>query len=81
LRVRAPRLQFIYIDLDQKQAIERVRARPEHLFPDSLVLSQFEALESPIGEPGVLAVPATLPPHSQVDVVMHWLKAPQTASN
>jgi gluconokinase len=39
----------------------RVAARPAHLFPVSLVDSQFNVLEDPSGEPGVLRLDATRP--------------------
>jgi len=55
------------------QDSDRVRSRSGHFFTDSLVASQFEALESPAGEPGVLSVPASQPLQAQVDAVTHWL--------
>ena len=38
--------------------------------------SQFSALESPVGEAGVLRVEAALPPQSQLDAVINWLALP-----
>ncbi len=73
LRARVPELNFIFIDISQAGAENRVAARPGHLFPASLVASQFAALESPVGEPGVLSVPAALRPQEQLDAVMEWL--------
>jgi gluconokinase len=50
--------------------------RPDHLFPASLVASQFADLESPVGEPGVLRVDAALRPQAQLDAVIDWLARP-----
>jgi gluconokinase len=73
LRARVPALKFVFIDIDEAQASERVRSRSGHFFAGSLVASQFEALESPVGEPRVLSVPASQPLQAQVDAVTHWL--------
>jgi gluconokinase len=73
LRSLVPRLKFIYVEIDVATAAQRVGARSEHLFPRSLVSSQFAALESPVGEPGVLPISALLPPAVQVESVMGWL--------
>jgi gluconokinase len=80
LRARVPRLRFVYMQIDQAQAAQRVRTRPGHMFPYSLVVSQFEALESPVGEDGVISVSATLAPQEQVDAVMSWLAPAPGAS-
>lgn len=60
LRAAVPGLRFVHLALTQHQALERVASRTDHFYPPSLVASQFEALEDPAGEPGVLAVDATL---------------------
>jgi gluconokinase len=73
LRAGAPGLRFVFLDIDEGTARERVAARAEHLFPPTLVASQFATLESPVGEPGVLRVDATLPLASLVDSVLRWL--------
>jgi gluconokinase len=61
LRSSQPGLRFVHLALTQQQALERVARRPAHFYPPSLVASQFEALEDPSGEPGVLVIDATLP--------------------
>ena len=66
-------LKFVYVEIDLQSAAQRVASRSGHLFPKSLVTSQFSALESPVGEPGVLRVSALLPPEVQVQSVMQWL--------
>ena len=80
LRAKAPALRFVYIDISREESMRRVGSRPGHLFPTSLVDSQFEALESPVGEAGVLAVPAVEPIEAQVGEAMRWLGRAATAS-
>ena len=61
LRAAAPGLRFVHLALSQEQALQRVASRGGHFYPPSLVASQFQALEDPAGEPGVLSVDARLP--------------------
>jgi len=76
LRAASPGLRFVFLDIPRDQAQARVTARaPEHFFSTSLVDSQFETLEPPTGEPGVLRVDA-LNPISQLQTeVAAWLHA------
>jgi gluconokinase len=78
LRASAPDLRFIFLDLDQAVARQRVAARASHLFPPTLVASQFATLESPTGEPGVLRLDATLPPGELLSQSLRWLALPST---
>jgi gluconokinase len=73
LRSFVPGLRFVHIDIDVATAAQRVGARSGHLFPKSLVTTQFAALESPAGEEGVFEVSAQLAPQLQVDAVLQWL--------
>ncbi len=73
LRAAEPTLRFVYVHVDIDEAKRRVAARASHFFPASLVDSQFAALESPEGEPGVLRVEATEPVAAQCEAVLHWL--------
>lgn len=68
-----PRLQFVYLEIDEQLARYRVASRTGHVFPASLVKSQFAALEPPNGEPGVLTVPAKGSPESLCALVIKWL--------
>ena len=61
LRAAAPGLRFVHLALGQQDALGRVAGREGHFYPPSLVASQFDALEDPAGEPGVIAVDAMLP--------------------
>ena len=74
LRSLVPNLRFVFMDIDPVTAHQRVTARAGvHLFPPSLVDSQFATLESPVGEPGVLRVDATLPLTTLSQTVATWL--------
>lgn len=76
LRAHAPGLRFVFLEIDAPTAHQRVTDRAgAHLFPPSLVTSQFATLESPLGEPGVLAVDATLPLTALGDTVIRWLRS------
>ncbi len=80
LRAHVPGLLFVYLEIDVHTAAQRVGGRSGHLFPTSLVASQFATLESPDGEPGVLTVSALLPTQAQVDAVTHWLAQREAAA-
>jgi gluconokinase len=61
LRKAVPGLSFVHLALPIEEAQRRVASRPGHFMPPSLVASQFDALEDPAGEPGVVVVDACLP--------------------
>jgi gluconokinase len=74
LRAAVPGLRFVYMQLSRDEALGRVQGRT-HFFSPSLVDSQFQALEPPVGEPGVLAVPATDALAQLCAQVRGWLAA------
>jgi len=75
LRAHAPGLRFVFLDITNATAHQRVTARAgAHLFPPSLVDSQFATLESPVGEPGVLQVDATDSLTNLSDTVVEWIR-------
>jgi gluconokinase len=76
LRAGAPQLRFLHLALTLQQAIARVAARPGHFYPPSLVASQFETLEDPSGEPGVLVVDASADLAHIVRRALAWARAP-----
>ena len=78
LRAQVPDLRFVYLRMDMQTTLERVGARTGHLFPRSLVASQFATLEPPEGEAGVLTLPGTLPTLEQIQAVQHWLASSPT---
>ncbi|BCH33482.1 gluconokinase [Mesorhizobium sp. L-8-10] len=61
LRGYCPDIVFLYLDIDQEIAEQRVAARHDHFMPASLVRSQFEALDPPGEDERALGVDATLP--------------------
>jgi gluconokinase len=81
LRTAVPELRFVHLALDIEAALQRVGSRADHFYPPALVASQFEALEDPAGEPGVLPVDATAPLDEVVATAGDWLAgAPGAAS-
>lgn len=81
LRRIVPDLRIVFLDIQPDAAHARVAARPAHLFPPSLVRSQFEALESPRGEPDVLRVEANRSRDEQLGSVLTWLGRVSTTSS
>lgn len=79
LRTAVPGLRFVFLNLTQEQARERVASRAAHLFPVSLVASQFATLEDPSLEPGVLQLDACRPLDQLLPEVVRWAQV--AASN
>lgn len=77
LRASAPGLRFVHLALSQQDALERVAGRAGHFYPPSLVASQFEALEDPAGEPGVVVVDAEAPLDAVVAQALAGLQPPR----
>lgn len=73
LRKAAPGLRFVHLRLSPEQALARVAGRDGHFYPPSLVASQFEALQDPQGEPGVLGVDAWMPLEEVARRAVEWL--------
>jgi gluconokinase len=75
LRKARPGLGFVFLRLDYAAALQRVRERSGHLFPPTLVASQFQTLESPEQEAGVLTVDATVPLNEVIAIVLRHVMA------
>jgi gluconokinase len=76
LRDAVPGLRFVHLDLTQEQAQQRVASRGGgHFYPTSLVASQFDALEDPSQEAGVLVVDGMLPLDEVTRRAVEWIKA------
>jgi len=73
LRRAVPDLRTVFLDITLEAAYARVADRSAHLFPPSLVRSQFEALEPPLSERAVLRVDANRSPDEQLRTVLTWL--------
>ncbi len=76
LRAAVPGLRFAWLDIGHADALARVSGRGDHFFSSSLVDSQFEALQPPIGECGVLRLDARLPLEQLQADVSAWLNTP-----
>lgn len=73
LRQASPGLRFAFLDITPAEAARRVSTRGGHFFAASLIDSQFDTLESPVGEPGVLRLDATAPPAALTAQVCGWM--------
>jgi gluconokinase len=74
LRLAAPGLRFVFMDIARDAAQQRVTSRASHFFSANLVDSQFATLESPVGEEGVLRVDALEPLEDLQRRVAAWLR-------
>ncbi len=75
LRAAAPQLLFVHLAITQAESLRRVGNRPGHFYPPSLVASQFEALQDPAGEYGVLSLAADAPLDVLAQQAVAWLMA------
>ena len=80
LRNAVPGLRFVYLHITPAESLRRVADRPGHFYPPSLVTSQFEALQDPSGEPGVLTLDGTAPLNQVAARAAEWIKALQLAT-
>ena len=82
LRLAAKGLRFVFLDISREHATARVAARAaSHFFSASLMDSQFNTLEVPTGEQGVLRVDALLPLAQLQAQVCSWLTAIPATTN
>ncbi|MFM0171747.1 gluconokinase [Paraburkholderia sediminicola] len=75
MRARVAGLRFVFLDIPLSAAIARVAGRTDHEFPATLVADQFDTLESPVGEAGVLHLCASQDSACNLREVMQWLSA------
>jgi gluconokinase len=73
LRTGAPALRFVHLAITPEESLRRVAQRSDHFYPPSLVASQFEALQDPSGEAGVLAVDGSASLDDIVAKTSAWL--------
>jgi gluconokinase len=59
LRAAAPGLRFAYLAITPEESLRRVSQRADHFYPPELVKSQFDTLQDPSGESGVLRLDGT----------------------
>ncbi|MEJ8798609.1 gluconokinase, GntK/IdnK-type [Trinickia caryophylli] len=79
LRARVAGLRFVFLDISLSVAIARVAGRTDHEFPATLVADQFDTLEPPVGEAGVLHLFASRDCACNLTEVMQWLSSPAEA--
>ena len=75
LRTAVPGLRFVHLAITEAESLRRVAARPGHFYPPSLVASQFEALQDPAGEPGVLSLDASAPLDALALQAVGWINS------
>lgn len=73
LRHGVHRLYFVYLAITASESLRRVASRPGHFYPPSLVASQFEALQNPANEPGVLVLDGSMPLDALSAQATAWL--------
>ena len=73
LRRAVPLLHFVHLAITQVESLKRVANRPGHFYPPSLVASQFEALQNPADEPGVLVLDGGMPLDALAAQASNWL--------
>ncbi|MDB5889356.1 MAG: gluconokinase [Polaromonas sp.] len=69
------RLYFIHLAIDREESLRRVAQRKGHFYPPSLVTSQFETLEDPSTEAGVLVLPGDQDLDELTLAACQWLRA------
>lgn len=75
LRTARADLRFVFLDITPTLAQHRVAARGSaHFFSSTLVDSQFATLESPVGEPAVLRLDASLHLGALLQRTRAWLQ-------
>ncbi|MBC7609963.1 MAG: gluconokinase [Polaromonas sp.] len=79
LRRAVKGLQFVHISISQAESLRRVGRRPGHFYPPHLVASQFEALQDPRGEPGVLTLCGDAPVEQLAAQAVAWLNNDQNS--
>jgi gluconokinase len=79
LRLASPGLRFVFLEIGREQAKERVASRGQkHFFASSLIDSQFETLQTPVNEAGVLHVDALKGLDALQEQVVQWLQIKET---
>ena len=74
LRQSVSPLHFVHLAISEAESLKRVANRPGHFYPPSLVASQFEALQDPVNERGVLVLDGQMPLDALAVAATDWLK-------
>jgi gluconokinase len=78
LRAAVHGLRFVHVVISPTQAMQRVGARAnhgEHFYPPALVHSQFDALEDPSQEEGVITLDGSAPLDKLVELAVQGLRS------
>ena len=70
----APLTHFVWIKGDKETLRDRMLKRENHFFKAEMLDSQFDALEPPEGEPGVVVVPIEPSTEEQTDMALEELR-------
>lgn len=73
------KLFFVHLAISQAESLRRVGSRKGHFFAPSLVASQFETLQDPTGEPGVLTLDGEEPIDALAQQAADWLATQATS--
>lgn len=68
--LRRPQVQFVYLQGDRELIARRMAARQGHFFKPAMLDSQFETLEEPAADEGVITVPIGGSPSEVVQAVV-----------
>jgi len=77
IAARLAAIDWIFLDGDAALIADRMRARSDHYMPESLLRSQFEALERPHD---AICIAVTLTPDEQLNAALSALGAPGVAA-
>ena len=65
---------FVFLAITPVESLKRVAQRAGHFYPPSLVASQFEALQDPSHEPGVLTLDGSVPLYQLAERAADWVQ-------
>jgi gluconokinase len=69
-----PKLRFVCLTVPRSELERRMAERRGHFMPPGLLDSQLAALEPPSDEPDALILDGTVPPDTNVEHVLEWLR-------
>ena len=80
LRTAASDLAFVHLHVSREVLEARLRARPGHFMPSSLLESQLQTLEPPASDERAITLDAALPPAELAAQAAAWLARPHSTS-
>jgi gluconokinase len=78
ISAQLPQVRWIFLDGSFELIAARLRERPNHYMPESLLRSQFDALEQP---EDAITISIALSPDEQIASALHALHAPRDAAH